>query len=222
MARGKNFADVFFDVFRRVVHDSALRLPNFSLVAKLSKLSTLSVHDCTTHSHGNSTVASHMMCCTPHLCVCVSSCISSIRTNKITLPHSLMKVMSQSSVFRLEGISGMQPTSTVKSISSSPHWVLLAQAHVHCRSAILTYCCHQILCLKLPEFIYPVISMLKWYQRVAVLPELGLHKDIVVFNAQIVNDVGKSKKSLDVPIWCSYVRIRSSDFGMHFSHRTCV
>ena len=34
--------------------------------------------------------------------------------------------------------------------------------------------------------------------------------------------VGKSEKSLDAPIWCSYVRIRSSDFGMHFSHRTCV
>ena len=51
MARGKNFADVFFDVFRRVVHDSALRLPNFSLVAKLSKLSTLSVRDCSFNMH---------------------------------------------------------------------------------------------------------------------------------------------------------------------------
>ena len=45
-ARGKNFGDMFFDVFRRAEQESEVRLPKKCLVAEISNLLTLFVRDC--------------------------------------------------------------------------------------------------------------------------------------------------------------------------------
>ena len=45
-ARGKNFGDVFFDVFRQPEQESEIRLPKHWLVAEIHDLSTLFVRDC--------------------------------------------------------------------------------------------------------------------------------------------------------------------------------